>query len=200
MKHFELKGQVRETGNKAVIKATRKAGLVPCNLYGQGMDNVLFTVSAKELKGLTHTPNSYIVDIVLDNGQKYLGVIHELQFHPVTDETLHVDFLAVKMDKPVCVDVPLSFTGHAAGVRLGGKLVINQRKIRVSGLADQLPDEVTIDVTPLNIGKDIKAGDVQIENATVVSPKATILCAVKATRQSTGAAAGEEEAAEPAAE
>ena len=82
MKHFELKGQLRQVGNKAAIKAIRAQGLVPCNLYGLGMENVLFTVDAKELKGLTHTPASFIVDLVLD-GKKYTAVVHELQFHPL---------------------------------------------------------------------------------------------------------------------
>ena len=95
MKHIELKGSVREAGNKAVVKSIRKAGLVPCNIYGLGMENVLFTVSSKDLKALTHTPNSYIVDLELDNGQKYYAVLHAVQWHPVTDEAIHGGFLAV---------------------------------------------------------------------------------------------------------
>ena len=83
MKHFVLKGQVREVGNKAVIKEYRKQGLVPCNIYGSGVENILFTVTEKDLKGLTDTPASYIVDLELSNGQKYNAVIHELQYHPV---------------------------------------------------------------------------------------------------------------------
>ena len=86
MKHIELKGVVREVGNKATVKGIRKQGLVPCNIYGSGIQNVLFTVSAKDLKALTHTPNSYIVDLGLDNGQKFTAVLHEVQWHPVTDE------------------------------------------------------------------------------------------------------------------
>lgn len=88
MQHFELKGQIRQVGNKAVIKAFRKQGLVPCNLYGLGMENVLFTVDAKELKVATDTPKSYIIDLVLDNGKTYNAVFHELQFHPVLDTCL----------------------------------------------------------------------------------------------------------------
>ena len=88
MKHFTLKGQVREVGNKAVIKEFRKQGLVPCNVYGAGVENVLFTVTEKDLKGLTDTPASYIVDLELSNGTKLYAVIHELQFHPVKDNSL----------------------------------------------------------------------------------------------------------------
>ena len=104
MQHFELKGQIRQVGNKAVIKAFRKEGLVPCNLYGGGMENVLFTVSARDLKGVTDTPKSFIVDLVLD-GKTYPAVLHELQFHPVKDNCLHVDFLAVDEKKPIYIDV-----------------------------------------------------------------------------------------------
>ena len=94
MKHFTLKGEIRQKGNKAVMKAFRAQGLVPCNLYGAGMENILFTVNEKELKGLTHTPASYIVDLEL-GGKNYTAVAHEYQWHPVDDNCLHVDFLAV---------------------------------------------------------------------------------------------------------
>ncbi|MDD6254303.1 MAG: 50S ribosomal protein L25 [Bacteroidales bacterium] len=183
MKHFELNGQVRETGNKATIKALRKEGLVPCNLYGLGIENVLFTVKAKELKGLTHVPASFIVDITLDNGKKYTAVVHELQFHPIEDICLHVDFLAVNEEKPIAIDVPISFEGHAAGVRAGGKFVGLCRKVRISALMKDLPDNLVINVDELEIGKRIVAGDLKYDNLTVISPKTTILCTVKSTRQ-----------------
>ena len=112
MKHFVLKGQVREVGNKAVIKEYRKQGLVPCNIYGSGVENILFTVTEKDLKGLTDTPASYIVDLELSNGQKYNAVIHELQYHPVKDNCLHADFLAVNEEKPISIMVPITITGH----------------------------------------------------------------------------------------
>ncbi|MCR5243554.1 MAG: 50S ribosomal protein L25 [Bacteroidales bacterium] len=184
MKHFELKGQVRETGNKAVIKALRGQGLVPCNLYGCGIDNVLFTVSAKDLRGLTHNPASYIVDIILDEGKKYTAVVHELQFHPVEDICLHVDFLAVNEEKPIAIKVPLNITGHAAGVQAGGKFVKNQRELRISALMKNLPDQLDVDITELGIGQNIVAGDLHYDNVTILSPKSTIICGVKATRQS----------------
>lgn len=187
MKHFELKGQLRQVGNKATIKALRAQGLVPCNLYGQGIENVLFTVDAKELKGLTHTPASFIVDLVLGN-KKYTAVVHELQFHPIEDLCLHVDFLVVSEDKPIAIKVPLNITGHAAGVQAGGKFVKNVRELRISALMKDLPDQLDIDITKLGIGENIVAGDLQFENVTILSPKSTIICGVKATRQSAQAA------------
>ena len=188
MKHIELKGVVREVGNKATVKSIRKQGLVPCNIYGSGIQNVLFTVSAKDLKALTHTPNSYIVDLGLDKGQKFTAVLHEVQWHPVTDEALHVDFLAVTEDKPVVINVPVVITGHSEGVKLGGKLLVSTRKLRVSALMKDLPDSLEVDITELKIGKQIVAGDLHYDNISIVSPKATIICSVRATRATATAA------------
>ena len=182
MKHFEINGQVREVGNKAVIKAIRKQGLVPCNLYGQGIENVLFTVSDKDLQGITNTPASYIIDIKLDNGKVYTAVVHELQFHPVKDNCLHVDFLVVSEEKPITIKVPIVVTGHPVGVQKGGKFVLVSRFVKVSALMKDLPDELVIDTTSLDIEKRIVAGDIKVEGVNVVSPKDTIICTVKATR------------------
>lgn len=183
MKHFVLKGQVREVGNKAVIKEYRKQGLVPCNIYGSGVENILFTVAEKDLKGLTDTPASYIVDLELSNGQKYNAVIHELQYHPVKDNCLHADFLAVNEEKPISIMVPITITGHAAGVRAGGKFYKLVRELKVSALMKDLPDELVINIDKLQIGKRIVAGDLKYENVNVVSPKGTIICTVKSSRQ-----------------
>ena len=200
MKHFEINGKVREVGNKAVIKAIRKQGLVPCNLYGQGMENVLFTVSDRDLQGITNTPASYIIDIKLDNGQTYMAVVQELQFHPVKDNCLHVDFLAVSEDKPLAIKVPVVVSGHPVGVQKGGKFVLVSRAIRVSALMKDLPDTLNVDVTKLDIEKRIVAGDIKLDNVTVVSPKDTIICTVKSTRNMTQVADENAEGAEGAAE
>ncbi|MBR5076730.1 MAG: 50S ribosomal protein L25 [Bacteroidales bacterium] len=191
MQHFELKGQTRKVGNKAVIKAFRREGLVPCNLYGLGMENVLFTVNAKELKALTDTPKSYIVDLVLDGAAPQTAILHELQWHPVTDTCLHVDFLAVDEKKPIAISVPLVISGHAKGVQQGGKFYQNVRSLRISALMKDLPDEITVDITPLGLDKRIKAADIQLKNVNVVSDKDTIICGVKTTRNVTAAAAEE---------
>ena len=182
MKHIELKGQVREAGNKASVKAVRRAGQVPCNIYGLGIENVLFTIDAQDLKTITHTPNSYIVDLELNNGQKLFAVLHEVQYHPVSDEALHVDFLAVCETKPVTIEVPVKVVGHSEGVKMGGKLLVSSRKLRVSAMMDKLPDLLEVDSTHLMIGKQIVAGDLNYEGVTIVSPKATIICSVRPTR------------------
>mgnify|MGYP003539191764 CR=1 FL=1 len=182
MQHIELNGQVRVAGNKASVKAIRREGLVPCNIYGLGMENILFTIDAKDLKTITHTPNSFIIDLKLSDGRSGYAVLHEVQYHPVTDEALHVDFLFVTEDKPVTIEVPVIVTGHSEGVKMGGKLLVSSRKLRVSAMMDKLPDILEVDSTPLKIGKQIVAGDLNYEGVTIVSPKATIICSVRPTR------------------
>ena len=182
MKHIELKGQVREAGNKAAVKAVRRAGQVPCNIYGLGIENVLFTVDAQDLKAITHTPNSFIIDLELSNGTKMYAVLHEVQYHPVTDEAIHADFLTVNEEKPVTIEVPVKVTGHSEGVKMVGKLLVSSRKLRVSAMMNNLPDVLEVDSTHLLIGKQIVAGDLNFEGVTIVSPKATIICSVRPTR------------------
>ena len=192
MQHFTLNGQIRQAANKAVIKAFRRQGLVPCNLYGLGLENVLFTVDAKALKGLTNTPKSYIVDLVLDNGQAYTAILHELQWHPVSDECLHVDFLAVDETKPIAINVPVTISGHAAGVQRGGKFYQILREVKVCATMANLPDELPIDVSPLNLDQQFKAGDLKVENVTILTQKGAVICGVKSTRNSVAEAPAEE--------
>lgn len=187
MQHFALNGQLREVGNKAVLKAFRKQGLVPCNLYGNGIKNVIFTVNEKDLKAVTDTPKSYIIDLNLD-GQTYAAVLHELQWHPVTDECLHVDFLAVDDVKPIAIKVPIVITGHSKGVQQGGKFTQNSKFVRVSAVMAKLPDEVTVDISDLGLDKKIKAGDIKLDGISVITDKDAIICGVKSTRNVAAAA------------
>lgn len=188
METLKIKGTAREIGNKQSLKQLRKSGEVPCVLYGQNTPNVNFSINAKDLKKITHTPKSYIINIEID-GKEQLCVFHDAQFHPVTDETLHVDFLAVSSAKPVVIDVPVVITGNSDGVKQGGKLLVSSRKLKVSALLDKLPDELTVDITTLQLGKTIVAGDLSFDGIQIVSPKSTIICAVKMTRAALGAAA-----------
>ena len=191
MQHFELKGQTRKVGNKAVIKAFRKQGLIPCNLYGNNTENVLFTVSEKDVKGLLYTPSSFIVDIDLE-GKKYFAVLHELQFHPVKDNCLHIDFLAVDEKKPININVPLVITGHAVGVQQGGKFYQNARSLKISAVMAKLPDTLPVDITKLGLDKKIKASDIKLEGITVISDKDTVICGVQSTRNSVAVETPEE--------
>lgn len=187
MKHLAISGSKRTVGRKADVREVRAAGKVPCVVYGNGVENISFAVDEKELKSLTHTPYCHIVDLDVD-GQKFTALLHEVQYHPVTDRALHADFLAVNESKPVVVEVPVIITGNSVGVRAGGKLQVSRRKLKISGLIKDLPDDLTVDVTPLAIGKRITAGDLKFDNVSIVNPKATIICSCLSTRNAVAAA------------
>jgi len=188
MKTLKIQGTPREVSNKQAIKTLRRNSEVPCVLYGPNVENVLFSINAKELLRITNTPNSYIIELEID-GKTYNAVYHIAQFHPVTDETLHVDFLSVSEDKPVTINVPIVISGNSEGVRQGGKLSVSARKLKISALMSHLPDTLTVDITNLNLGKTIVAGDLKYDNIQILSPKSTIICAVRMTRAAIGAAA-----------
>lgn len=181
MKQISLDGINRVLGKKSDNKNLRKSGNVPCILYGAGVENIIFTVNAKDLKKITHTPNSYVINLNIE-GKSYLSVLHQIQFHPVSDEAIHVDFLFVTEDKPISINVPVKISGHSQGVKLGGKMFPGVRKLRVSGLMKDVPDVLPVDITELGIGKQINAGDLHFDNIQITSPKSTMVCAVRATR------------------
>lgn len=188
METITLKGKSRKIGKKADVKQLRRAGEVPCVYYGHNVENIVFSVDAKELKKITHTPKSYLINLEVD-GQSHLCVFHQIQYHPVTDEALHVDFLAISSEKPVVIEVPVVIEGNSEGVKQGGKLLVSARKLKISAPIDLLPDELKVDITDLQLGKTIVAGDLSYEGIQIVSPKSTIICAVKMTRAALGAAA-----------
>ena len=191
MKQIELKGELRTTGKKADVKSIRRAERVPCVLYGQGVENTSFSIDAQDLKAITHTPYSYIINLNID-GKKQLAKFHAVQYHPVTDKALHVDFLAISADKPVTIDVPIVIRS-SEGVKMGGKLMVHSRKLSVRGLINELPDELKVDVTHLQLGKQIYAGNLSFDKVQIVSPKNTLICAVRLTRSAIAAAAAKEE-------
>jgi len=187
MKIFELSGTRRTNLTKAAVKSLRKNGQVPCVLYGNKIQNSHFCVANHDIKNLIYTPNSYVVDLTVD-GIKHLAILHDLQFHPVTDEVLHIDFLAADESQPVTMHIPVVIEGVSEGVKAGGKLIINARKLSVKGLIKDLPDTLPINITDLKLGKAILAGDLSYPHIQIVSPKETIICAVKMTRAAVAAA------------
>jgi len=188
MKTISLKGISREITKKSALKALRKSGMVPCVLYGQNAENIHFSVDHKALLTILNTPNSYIVNLDID-GKSCQAVYHMAQFHPLTDEPIHMDFLAVSNDKPVVISVPVVITGNSEGVRQGGKLMLTTRKIRISAMIDDLPDNIVVDISHLTIGKSVVAGDIDLDKVQILTPKSTIVCSVKMTRAAIGAAA-----------
>ena len=194
MKSIDIKGTVRtETGKKAT-KELRKEGVVPCNLYGEargenGLPVALsFSVTAAGLRNLVYSPDIYCVNLDID-GKKYTAVMRELQFHPVSDQLLHVDFYEVNEKKPIVMEVPIKLNGLAEGVRAGGKLAANVRKLKVRAPYTQIPERLNIDVTNLGLGKTIKAGELSFEGLELVTPASVVVCQVKMTRSAMSAAA-----------
>jgi len=181
MKTIELKGTVRTSLTKAAVKQLRNNGEVPCVLYGEKGENVHFAVVERELKDLVYTPHVYLVKLIID-GKPYTAAMHELQFHPVTERILHIDFSPVHEDRPVTIDVPVVIEGNSEGVRAGGKLHIVTRRLKISALPKDLPDTLTVDITTLQLGKTIVVGNLSYPNVNILMPKTTIVCAVKMTR------------------
>ena len=189
MKTIKLTGIAREISNKQAVKTLRREERVPCVLYGEGVENnVIFSVDKKELGQIIYTPNAYIIELEID-GKNYLATFHMSQYHPVTDEPLHVDFLAIAKGKPVTISVPVAIVGNSEGVRQGGKLMQSTRKLKISAQLEDLPDTLPVDITNLKLGKTIVAGDLQYDKIQILTAKSTIICAVKMTRAAIGAAA-----------
>lgn len=194
MKQIAITGTARAELGKKATKEIRKSGNVPCVIYGEKKDEngnplaIHFSVSEKEINKLVYTPHIYLVDINID-GVDYKAVLKEVQFHPVKDNVLHVDFYEVHAEKPIVMGVPVQAQGLAAGVRAGGRLMMMVRKLNVRAMYDQIPEKLFVDVTALQLGKTIKAGDLQFEGLEMVTPKEVIVCAVKMTRAAMGAAA-----------
>ncbi len=182
MKTLEVKAVKRAEFGKKAAKAFRREGLIPCVIYG-GSEEIAFTVDAKEIKPLIYTPNSYIVELNFD-GKIEKAVMREVQFHPVREQILHIDFYRVQEGKPVAISIPVRLSGTAEGVKIGGKLALSARKLMVKAMVDQLPDEIVVDVTPLQVGQTIFVGDLKQENVTFVTPATTAVCAVRGTRAS----------------
>ena len=189
MKTIAVKAAKRADFGKKAAKAVRREGLIPCVLCGNG-ETVSFSVDPRDIKPLIYTPNSYIVEFDFD-GKTEKAVLREAQFHPVREEILHLDFYRIADGKPVSIAIPVRLTGNAEGVKVGGKLALSARKLTVSALMENLPDEIVVDVTPLGVGKTIFVGDLPYENLKFITPATTAVCAVRVTRASRGAAAAE---------
>ncbi len=187
METIKIAGVKRSAFGKKESKSIRKQGLVPCTIYGKG-ETIHFSVEAKALKPLIYTPQSYLVEFDIE-GNKEVGVMREVQYHPVTDNVLHIDFYHVIPGKPIAIDIPVKLVGNSEGVKQGGKLILSKRKLRVSADMEHLPDTLEVDVTSLGLGKSIFVGDLKFDNITLLTPATTAVCAVKMTRAARGAAA-----------
>ena len=195
MKEFALNGQKRETVGKKASRLLRKEGLVPCNIYGEHTEDgkpkaMSFAIAMADLRKVIYTPHIYVLNLNID-GEERKAVIKELQFHPVKDTVLHVDFYEVNEEKPLTIGIPVKLNGLAQGVRDGGKLNLSIRKLNVTAPYKQIPEVLDIDVTGLELGKSIKVRDLSFEGLELATPADVVVCSVKATRASRSAAAAE---------
>ena len=194
MKSIEINGSLRtETGKKAT-RELRKSDSVPCVLYGINKDEngnqvaTHFTVTNDGLRNLVYTPHIYVVNLNID-GKVVTAIMKDIQFHPVTDAILHVDFLQIDEANPIVMEVPVQMEGLAEGVKAGGKLALQIRKLKVKALYSAIPERLIVDVTNLGLGKTIKVGELSYEGLQILNAKEAVVCAVKLTRAARGAQA-----------
>jgi large subunit ribosomal protein L25 len=206
MKTFELEGKSREViaasaDRKRALKAMRKNDLIPAVMYG-GEKVVHFTVSKEAVRNLVYTPEIYVVNLTID-GVKHLAIIKDMQFAPVAELLLHMDFLEISDKKPIEMEIPVVLEGHAEGVKAGGKLALQMRKLKAKAVYTDLPEKFVINVDHLGIGKTIQVGSLHFDGIELMNSKNSVVCGVQTTRAAdaaaTTAAAPTDAAAAPAA-
>jgi len=195
MKSITINGSQRESVGKKVTKALRNAGQVPCVLYG-GDKTVHFSATELSFSKLVYTPNAHTVVIALENGVSFNAILQDIQFHPVTDRILHVDFYQVFEDKEITMDIPVSYVGNSAGVKNGGVLRKNKRSLRVKALPGNLPDFIEADITSLKIGGKLYITALENDAYNFMHPDNTVVCLVRRSRTSVDEVEGEEEGEE----
>ncbi len=199
MKEITINAQARTEYGKKASRDLRRAGLIPAVFYGvEKGENGLpvaksIQISEKELAKLLYTPNVYIVNLMVD-GKSVKAILKDLQCDFVTDRPVHVDFYQITEDKPVVFEIPVKLNGLAEGVRAGGKLTLNVRKLAVKALYTQFPDTLDIDVTNLGLGKAMKVAELSYEGLEIITSKEVVVCAVRMTRAARAAAAEAESA------
>ncbi len=217
MKKYALNAQPRTELGKKSVKALRAEGKIPAVINGGALVELPYTgtlkegqklveidtkrglittdivVEAEDVRKLIYTPDIFEVDINL-NGEEVKAVIKDLQFQPVKDTLLHIDFLQVYPDKPVVMEVPVKIEGHAEGVKAGGKLTLSMRKLKVKALYNEIPVRLVINVDNLGLGKSMAVGDLHFEGLELMNAKNAVVCAVQLTRAARGAQAKAEQA------
>ncbi|WP_417872180.1 50S ribosomal protein L25/general stress protein Ctc [Xanthomarina gelatinilytica] len=192
MKSITINGSQRESVGKKATKALRNAGQVPCVLYG-GDKPVHFTADELAFSKLVYTPNAHTVVIALENGDTFSAIMQDIQFHPVTEKILHIDFYQLFEDKPIMMEIPVHFVGNSKGVKAGGVLRKNSRRLRVKALPKNLPDFIEVDITPLKIGNKLYVTALENDAYKIMHPDNTVVCQIKRARAAMAIAAEEDD-------
>ncbi|HBH48266.1 MAG TPA: 50S ribosomal protein L25 [Bacteroidales bacterium] len=180
MKTFSISTKKRTDLGKKSTKELRAQDMIPCVMYG-GEENVEFYAHVNDFRKLIYTPEVFLVDVDVD-GKKYKAVMKEIQFHPVTDKVLHIDFIQVFDDKPAVVALPIELTGNSAGILAGGKLRLKKRYLITKGLVKDMPEKLVIDITDLNIGSVIKVSDLSFDNLELLDPAQAMVVGIVTSR------------------
>lgn len=212
MKTYQLSAEPREVLGKKAAKGLRKDNKIPVVLNGgevfdlpykgklakgekivelannKGLITTDLTVTQEDVRKLVYTPDIFAVELDYNGGKK-MAVLKEIQFHPVKDTILHMDFLEVTPDKPVVIEVPVKLEGHAEGVKAGGKLSLSMKKLKVKAPYTEIPERLVLNVDHLGLGQTMQVGDIHIEGLELVNAKNAVVCAVQLTRAARGAAA-----------
>lgn len=201
MKEINVNGKKRELTGKKATKQLRKEGYVPCNLYGENKNSdgkpqaLAFAVLSTDLRKVIYTSHVYIVNLNID-GEHHPAIMKEIQFHPTTDQVLHIDFYEINEEKPITIGIPVHLVGLAQGIRDGGRMNLSIRKIEVTAPYQQIPEQLDVDVTDLRIGKSIKVGQLSYEGLEFATSKEVVVCSIKMTRAASKNAAAESEETE----
>jgi len=182
MKSITIKGSERESVGKKATKALRNAGKVPCVVYG-GEKPLHFSANELSFKKLVYTPNAHTVVVELENGDKVDAVMQDIQFHPVTDKIIHIDFYQLFKDKEVTMNIPVRLQGNSPGVKNGGRLLFRKRKLTIKALPDNLPDFFDVDISKLKIGDNISVETLLNDDFSVLHPDSTVVVQVKTARE-----------------
>lgn len=212
MKRFNLSATPRTDLGKKAVKALRNEGLIPAVINGgkiielpysgtlkpgekiveiangRGLITTDITVKNEDVRKLIYTPDIFEIELDL-NGEKRMVVMKDLQFQPVKDTVLHIDFLEVTPEKPITMEVPVQIEGHAEGVKAGGKLSLSMRKLRVKAIYTEIPERLVVNVDNLGLGQSLAVGDLHFEGLELMNAKNAVVCAVQLTRAARGAAA-----------
>ena len=180
MNTVSLSGSLRENVGKKDAKKQRRDGNVPCVLYG-GKEQIHFVIPEKDLTKVIFTPHSFLITLTVD-GKEYMAILQDIQYHPVSDNILHIDFLQIFEEKPVVISVPLRYEGTSTGILQGGRLVRKYRKLKIKGLIKDFPDEIVVDITEIEIGESIKISDLKRDNIEFLDTPSSIAVAVKTQR------------------
>lgn len=190
MKSITIKGSKRESVGKVATKALRNAGMVPCVIYG-GEQPIHFSAEEKAFKNLVYTPNVYTASIEVD-GATIPAILQDIQFHPVSDKIIHIDFYQLFDDKAVTMDIPVRLVGKSKGVAVGGALRHNVRKLKIKALPANLPDFVEADISELEIGNKLYVTALRNDDFTIMHPDNTVIAQVRMSRNAAKATTEEE--------